>query len=170
LVRVLALLLAWGCAVLASAVINAPPSVRAGAAVVHVLSLVVAFGAVIVIDWHGLLWLAGRRGLHESTRLAAGASPLIWLGLLGLLASGALLDPDLSSPLAWTKLLLVLVVSLNGAFTSTTARLLRELPPTSRAAALPRQLQARVISSTAISQAAWCGAIAIGFSTAIGRS
>jgi hypothetical protein len=64
----------------------------------------------------------------------------------------------------------VLVVSLNGAFTSTTARLLRELPPNSMSAALPRQLQARVISSTAVSQAGWWGAIAIGFSTAISRS
>ena len=34
-------------------------ALRPVALALHVLSLVVSFGAVLVIDWHGLLWLAG---------------------------------------------------------------------------------------------------------------
>lgn len=168
--RMAVVLLAWCCAVLASGLLSPPPSVIMGATVLHVLSLVLAFGSVVVIDWHGLLWLLGRRGLHESTRLAAAAGPLIWLGLAGLLASGALLDPDLSSPMAWTKLILVLAVALNGAMTSTTARLLRDLPRTVLPPSLPRHLQAKVFTATAVSQIGWWGAITIGFITTARRA
>jgi hypothetical protein len=162
-------LLAWGCAVLAAAVLHPPPTVQSGATVVHVLALAVGFGAVVVIDWQGLLWLAGRRGLHESIRLAASVTPLVWLGLVGLLASGAFLDPDMTSLLTWTKLLFVLAVGLNGATSARIARVLRALPPTTSAANLPWPLQARVVVATAVSEIAWWGAVAIGFATSIRR-
>ena len=168
--RMSVVLLAWCASVLASGLLSPPPSVIVGATVLHVLSLVLAFGSVVVIDWHGLLWLMGRRGLHESTRLAAAAGPLIWLGLAGLLASGALLNPDLGSPMAWTKLILVLAVALNGAMTSTTARLLCDLPRTVLPTSLPRHLQAKVFTATAVSQIGWWGAITIGFITTARRA
>lgn len=169
-VRLLSVLLAWCCAVIAAGLLSPPPSVIVAATVVHVLSLVLAFGAVLVVDWHGLLWLLGRRGLHESTRLAAAAGPLIWAGLAGLLASGALLNPDLSSAKTWTKLILVLTVALNGALTSTTARLLQDLPRSVVPASLPRHLQAKVFTATTVSQIGWWGAITIGFITTASRS
>ena len=49
-------------ALLVSTVVPADHALRPLAVSLHVLSLVVSFGAVLVIDWHGLLWLAGRRG------------------------------------------------------------------------------------------------------------
>jgi hypothetical protein len=140
--------------------------VRGGAVIVHVLSLVIAFGAVVVIDWHGLLWLTGTRGLRELTRLAAAAGPLIWMGLAGLLASGAFLEPDMSSPTTWTKLTLVLAVGLNGALTSTINRSLSDLPRATGLSVLPPGLRARLVTATVVSQLGWWGAIIIGFSTA----
>jgi transposase-like protein len=161
--RMMLLLLAWAASVLASTLVEVGPMVHELAVTAHVLSLVVAFGSVVVVDWHGLLWLARRRGLHESTRIAAAVSPLIWIGLVGLLASGALLSPDLSSPLTWVKLTFVLVVALNGAMTSTTAELLRELPPSRSAALLPRRVRTRIFVTATVSQIAWWAAIVIGF-------
>ena len=129
----------------------------------HVLSLVVSFGAVLVIDWHGLLWLAGRRGLTESTRLAAGAGPLIWGGLAGLMATGAFLHPDLSSPLTVTKLGLVLAVAWNGAAMSALRRRMAQLPAYVKPADLPRRDWRLMMTATVISQVGWWGAILIGF-------
>ncbi|MGH3368076.1 MAG: transposase [Nocardioidaceae bacterium] len=164
--RLLLVVLVWAGTLLVSTQVTATESVRAGALVVHVLSLVVAFGAVLVVDWHGVLWLASRRGLHESIRLAAASVPLIWTGVVGLLASGAFLNPDLSTGLTWVKLLLVLVVALNGTVTASTAGRLRDLPRSVAPAGLPRNLQARVMTATAVSQVGWWGAILIGFLTA----
>ncbi|CAN7168740.1 transposase [Terrabacter sp. LjRoot27] len=130
---------------------------------VHVLALVVSFGAVLVIDWHGLLWLAGRRRLTESTRLAAGAGPLIWGGLAGLIASGALLHPDLGSPLTVTKLVLVLAVAWNGAAMSALRRRMAQLPAYVTPGNLPRRDWRLMMTATVVSQIGWWGAILIGF-------
>jgi transposase-like protein len=163
--RLLGVLAAWGCALLLSLVATAAERVVGLAAAVHVLCLAVAFGAVIVVDWHGLLWLAGRRGLLESTRLAAASAPLIWCGLGGLMVSGAFLHPDLTRPLTWTKLLLVLLLGVNGAVTGHTARALRRLPPSVSHTEVPRRLKATVACAAGISQIGWWGTILIGFLT-----
>jgi hypothetical protein len=136
---------------------------RPVALALHVISLVIAFGAVLVIDWHGLLWLFGRRGLTESTRLAAAAGPLIWGGLFGLIASGALLHPNISSPLTVVKMLLVLMVAWNGAAMSTLRRRMAQLPPYIKPTDLPVRDWAMLMAATVISQIGWWGAIIIGF-------
>jgi transposase-like protein len=146
-----------------STLVPATYELRPVAQSLHVLSLVVAFGAVLVIDWHGLLWLAGRRGLTESTRLAAGAGPLIWGGLAGLIATGALLHPNLHSPLTVTKLVLVLAVAWNGAAMSALRRRMAQLPAYVKPADLPRRDWRLMMTATVISQVGWWGAIIIGF-------
>ena len=150
-------------ALLVSTVVPADYPLRPVALSLHVLSLVVSFGAVLVIDWHGLLWLAGRRGLTESTRLAAGAGPLIWGGLAGLMATGALLHPNLQSPLTVTKLVLVLAVAWNGAAMSALRRRMAQLPAYVKPADLPRRDWRLMMTATVISQVGWWGAILIGF-------
>jgi len=109
-----AVALAWGASASVSALVSPSEALGQVALSLHVLALAVGFGAVIVVDWHALLWLMGARGLRESARLAAAARPLIWLGLAGLLVSGAMLEPDLGSGLTWVKLSCVLVIALNG--------------------------------------------------------
>ncbi|MEO7448490.1 MAG: transposase [Humibacillus sp.] len=150
-------------AVLVSTVVPSTYAMRPAVVALHVLSLVLSLGAVLVIDWHGLLWLAGRRGLTESTRLAAAAGPLIWGGLAGLLASGALLHPDLSSPLTDIKLVLVLTVAWNGAAMSALRRRLARLPPHVMPADLARRDWQLMMTATVVSQIGWWGAVLIGF-------
>ncbi len=169
LARCLIIATAWALSLLLSTVLQTGPLVRDVALTVHVISLVVAFGAVLVIDWHGLLWLAGRRSFHESLRLAAATAPLIWLGVTGLLCSGALLGPDLSNPLTVTKLVLVLGAALNGAVVSVTRQVLAAAPYGVSILTLPRHLRRRMMTSTVISQSCWWGAIAIGFISTANR-
>jgi hypothetical protein len=157
---ILAALLA---AVAVSRVVPTDYALRPAVLALHVLALVVSFGAVLVIDWHGLLWLAGRRGLTESTRLAAGAGPLIWGGLAGLIVSGALLHPNLSSPLTVTKLVLVLAVAWNGAAMSALRRRTAQLPAYVKPGDLPARDWRLMMTATVVSQLGWWGAILIGF-------
>lgn len=157
------LLVALLAAVAVSVAVPADYPGRPTIVALHVVSLVVSFGAVLVIDWHGILWLLGLRQLAESTRLAAATGPVIWAGLAGLIASGALLHPDLSSPLTILKLFLVLAVAWNGAAMSVFRRRLARLPPTTKPAELPKTDWRILAISSTISQVGWWGAIIIGF-------
>lgn len=55
--------------------------------------LVAGFAAVLTLGWFGLRWLLGKHSLHRLVETAAQAHLLIWLGLAGLVASRALLQP-----------------------------------------------------------------------------
>ena len=129
----------------------------------HVMSLVLSFGAVLLVDWHGLLWLSGRRALTESTRLAAAASPIIWAGLGGLFLTGTLLRPDIGSPLTLLKLALVLAVCVNGAVMAPVRLRLASLSADASPVDVPEREWHRMMLSTAISQVGWWGAVVIGF-------
>jgi hypothetical protein len=105
---------AWLLSVTLSTAVHVDTFVHNIAVVLHVLFLVVAFGAIILVDWHGFLWLIGRRELAEIIRLDGAATPLIWGGLAGMLATGVFLTPHLNNPMTDVKLAAVLVLSLNG--------------------------------------------------------
>lgn len=132
-------------------------------AALHVMSLVASFGAVLLVDWHGLLWLAGRRALTESTRLAAAASPIIWAGLGGLFVTGTLLRPDIGSPLTLVKLALVLAVCVNGAVMAPVRLKLAELSADASPVDVPEREWRRMMLATTVSQIGWWGAVVIGF-------
>jgi len=168
--RIVLIVIAWSLAVLAAMRVTPSDDVQSVALVLHVLALVVAFGAVVVVDWHGLLWMAGRRGLSESTRLAASASPLIWGGVAGLLCTGVLLNPDPSRPLTWVKLCLVLVLAVNGAGLSRLRRDTAHLGAVASLAQLPRRLRHTMATAMLVSQASWWGVIVIGFVTSAQRA
>jgi hypothetical protein len=162
---------AWALAVLAAAVFPLRgPQLAHGALFVHLVSMAVGFGAVVMVDVYGLLWLFGARTLSEVVALAAAAHGVISLGVGGLLASGIALRPDLSSPLARLKLLLVLVLMLNGVAAQRTLQALkRSLPTDLRGASIPWMAFQRVLFAALVSQSTWWGAIAIGFVTNAGR-
>ncbi len=153
-----------------SALIHPPSGVYRAGVVVHVLCLVVGFGAVVLVDWYGLLWIAGRRELSEARRLAEGAAPLIWASIVGLLASATVLRPDLGEVLTWVKLISVLVIVLNGVWVSTLSRMFAGLPAQQGLVELPSRLRARLLSSALVSQLSWWVAIAIGLITSARRS
>jgi hypothetical protein len=119
---------AWLLSVTLSAAVHVDTVAHNFAVVLHVLSLVVAFGAIILVDWHGFLWLIGRRHLSEILRLDGAATPLIWGGLAGMLATGVFLNPHLSNPMTDVKLAAVLVLSLNGIMLIPLMRRLARLP------------------------------------------
>lgn len=126
----------------------------------HLAALVVGFGAVLTVDWFGLLWTIRRRTLVAVLDTAHGAHSLIWLGLLGLSVSGSLLSPDLSSPLTDLKLVAVLAVAINGIHVG---RLQSLLGPYADGRTPPRSLIVSGALAVLVSQAAWWTATAIGF-------
>jgi len=158
---------AWALAVLATAVVPArDPQVAGVALFIHLVSMAVGFGAVVMVDVYGLLWLFGARTLSELVALAKVAHGVIALGVAGLLASGIPLRPDLTSGLARLKLLLVLVLMLNGvAAQRALHRLQATLPTDLRGASIPWVAFQRVLFAALVSQSTWWGAIAIGFVT-----
>jgi transposase-like protein len=161
--RLVIVVLGFLAAVFVSQFVPADYPLRPVAVALHVVSLVASLGAVLLVDWHGLLWLAGQRRLAESTRLAAAASPIIWLGLAGLVVTGALLRPAIDAPLTLLKLALVLAVAVNGAVMSPVRRRLADLAEYASRADVPARDWRRMMGATLVSQVGWWGAVVIGF-------
>jgi hypothetical protein len=155
--------LAWLLTVILSAAVHVDALVHTIAVVLHVLSLVLAFGAIILVDWHGFLWLIGRRGLAEIIRLDGAATPLIWGGLAGMLATGVFLNPHLTNPMTDVKLAAVLVLSLNGIMLIPLTRRLARLPTSSSFKDLTVGQRTHLLLCLVISQVCWWTAIVIGF-------
>ncbi|ARZ68555.1 hypothetical protein M1P56_31325 [Streptomyces sp. HU2014] len=161
----------WAAAVWTAVHLTADPLLHDVALFAHLASLVVGFGAVLTVDWLGLLWLLGRRPLPEVLRTADAVHLPIWLGLAGLVGSGVLLHPDPGSPLTQVKLGLVLLVALNGVHAWTLGPALAALsgprgadaPGDAPGAPVSRALTARCASTVLVSQLGWWGATVIGF-------
>src|SRR5882724_3314333 len=62
-----AVVLGWVTAVMLSEVVRPNSQWHSMALFVHLASLVAGFGAVLVIDWTGLLWVIGRRTFLDVT-------------------------------------------------------------------------------------------------------
>ncbi|MGQ0778338.1 MAG: hypothetical protein ACT4NY_28680 [Pseudonocardiales bacterium] len=148
-----------GSVVWAASHLQPDETLRTGALFVHLAALVVGFGTVIAVDWIALLWLLGRRSLDDLMKVASAAHLPIWLGLIGLVFSGALCGPDLSAVLTWIKLCLVLLVTLNGLHVYALGERLRGL----RDGMVPAGLLRRAGTAAALSQLGWWGAMIIGF-------
>lgn len=149
----------------ASTHLHPDPALHTAALFVHLASMALGFGAVLVIDYYGLLWLTGRCTLAEALTTADRLHTPVWAGLAGLVGSGALLHPDLGSALTRTKLALVLVLTLNGLQARILARHLAR--PTASAHPKAPALRPRTLlwgaATAAVSQICWWGAVAIGF-------
>ncbi|MFI1172637.1 hypothetical protein [Streptomyces melanogenes] len=139
--------------------LQADATLHTAALFVHLASLVLGFGAVLAVDYYGALWLMGRKTLREVLDFTAPLHVPVWVGLGGLLFSGAFLHPDLGSPLTCVKLGLVLVLALNGVQASALHRRLA----TVNGESVRPALLIRSAVTAAVSQAAWWGAVTIGF-------
>ncbi|GGP77382.1 hypothetical protein [Streptomyces melanogenes] len=139
--------------------LQADATLHTAALFVHLASLVLGFGAVLAVDYYGALWLMGRKTLREVLDFTAPLHVPVWVGLGGLLFSGAFLHPDLGSPLTCVKLGLVLVLALNGVQASA---LHRRLAAVNGEPVRPALLIRSAVTA-AVSQAAWWGAVTIGF-------
>lgn len=155
----LAVCLGWAATTWIALHLRADVTLHTAALFVHLASLVLGFGAVLAIDYYGVLWLTGRKTRREVLDFTAPLHLPVWAGLGGLLFSGAFLHPDLSSPLTCVKLGLVLVLSLNGVQASALHHRLASVD----GGPVSRSLMIRAAVTASVSQAAWWGAVAIGF-------
>jgi hypothetical protein len=153
---------AWLASVLIGGFLDPGVQIHRVALAAHILALVLSFGAILVLDWVGLLWLLGRRDVHDTRRLDSAAQPLIWGGLAILLISGALLHPDLSSPPTQIKLVSILVLMLNGLVLTKTMKQLHQLPPETLFTAMAAGLRARLLAALCISQTCWWTSVLVG--------
>ncbi|HEY6687063.1 MAG TPA: hypothetical protein VI094_12740 [Propionibacteriaceae bacterium] len=143
-----------------STLVNPPHWLQLVALFIHLISLVVGFGSVLAVDWYGLLSLSRRVTIGDVVLTAERMTPLIWIGLAGLTASGVLLKPDLGSWLVVIKLCCVLGVGIVGVLALATSRQMeRQMPiPT-------RSLIHRGMLLAGLSQSFWWTAVLIGFIT-----
>lgn len=152
----------WAASIWVSTLLAPPTWLHTSAVFLHLASLVVGLGAVLMVEWYALLWATEWRTVRDLRQVDITLKPLIWAGLIGLLASGALLQPDLESPTTIVKLVAVLLVSINGvALTQWTAYLGR-FPRKMRFRALPTRARVRFIATAVLSQLAWWTAVVIG--------
>ena len=154
---------AWTTSVAIGSMLTVDPVMHRLAVIAHILSLVGTFGAILLVDWVGFLWLIGRRRLNETSRLESAAMPLIWGGLAGLLLTGALMHPDTGSPLTLVKLAAVLVLMLNGILLIPLMRRLHLLPTTTRFQDVSPGQRAHLLLGLSISQTCWWTTIVVGF-------
>ena len=153
---------AWAGSIGLSTVLAPPEWLHLTALFVHLASLIVGLGAVLMVEWYALLWASEWRTVHDLRRVDKTLRLPIWLGLFGLLASGALLQPDLESPLTIVKLVAVLILALNGvALTRFTTRFV-QFPLKMRFTSLPIRVRISFIGTAVLSQLAWWTAVGIG--------
>lgn len=149
-ILVAAPLVVWACQV-----VHLPPQVHDVALFVHLGALILGFGGVLCVDWVAALFIMRRRTFLEMVRAADNAAIPIWAGYAGLVLSGLLLEPNLHSPATAVKLVLVLVIGLNGVVALGVHR------------ALAREADLRWLalggSVAIISQLGWWGATIVGF-------
>jgi hypothetical protein len=146
--------------VLLSTLFNPPHWLQVIALFVHLISLVVGFGSVLAVDWYGLLSLSRRVTIGDVLLTAERMTPLIWIGLTGLTASGVVLKPDLTSWLIVLKLGCVLGVGIVGVLALSTSRLMERQMPTPA-----RSVVRRGMVLAGASQTFWWTAVIIGFLT-----
>jgi hypothetical protein len=129
---------------------------------IHLVSFITGFGAVIVVDSFGLLWLAGRRPMEHVNRVAHVSQRLIWLGWFGLVASGSFLivQKGYVDHLMMIKLFAVAMLGLNGIFLHFIKKGLERLASQEQVSQLT---MFRIGLSSTISQLGWWTALAIGF-------
>jgi hypothetical protein len=154
---------AWTLSIILGTTLRVEGVVHTIALIAHILALVVAFGAILTLDWHGMLWLLGKRQLAETIRLDGAATPVIWGGMAGLLVTGIFLNPNIANPLTVIKLVAVLVLMVNGIALIPLMRRLVQNSPTATFGQLTRGQRFHLLACLTLSQLCWWTAIAIGF-------
>ncbi|WP_203781706.1 hypothetical protein [Paractinoplanes rishiriensis] len=158
-VPVLAILAGWTVVLLTAPHLRTSDGVHRIALFVHLASLVLGFGAVLTLDWSGLMWILRHHDLFTLVRVAQVVHVPIWLGLGGLTLSGMLLGPDTGSPWTVLKLLAVLAVAINGLGAAVVQRRLLALDGRQP----PAKLMLTAVLVATVSQAGWWTATVVGF-------
>jgi len=145
-------------AIWVSAHVHPDPVLRNVALFVHLASLVLGFGAVLVADYFIILWVIRRFTFAEAIGGVARLQMPIWIGLLGLVLSGVLLNPDLAGGMTRVKLVFIALLTLNGLQATILGRRME-----ASAGELSVQLLIWGAVTTTVSQVCWWGSVWIGF-------
>jgi hypothetical protein len=145
-------------AVFISSRVQISPPLHSIALFGHLASLIVGFGSVVGVDYFGLLWFLRRIPLETMLLQADRMSPLIWLGLGGLIVTGSVMEPQLAAPFTLIKMGCVVGIGIVGVLALSTKRTMMRQMPTVSSSVLKRGL---LLAAT--SQALWWSAVLIGF-------
>jgi hypothetical protein len=152
-------------AVFVSSRVQIPPMLHSIALFAHLASLIVGFGSVVGVDYFGLLWFLRRIPLETMLLQADRMSPLIWLGLGGLIVSGSVMEPQLGASLTLITMGCVVGIGMVGVLALSTKRTMMRQMPRVSSSVLKRGL---LLAAT--SQALWWSAVLIGFLNMRSRS
>ncbi len=129
---------------------------------IHLTSLIVAFGAVMVTDHFGFRWMRNRMPFSRLVKVAATTQKLIWIGWGGLILAGVpllILKGEIDR-LMVLKLYCAVLAGLNGYGLHL---ILKSIKRYEDSDTVPTLLLFRLGLALAISQIAWWGAFIIGF-------
>jgi hypothetical protein len=129
---------------------------------IHLASVIAGLGATVVLDAKAVLWVGGRADLADVTRMERSVTPLAWIGIAGLLTSGAFLSPDLGMPPTALKMTAVFLAAANGVAVGRLTDELRRLPEGIRFRRLPPRLKWWCAGSASLSQLSWWTAVVLG--------
>lgn len=152
----------WGDSVLVGSLLAPPQPVRVGMLALHLASMILGLGAVLVLDHTGLQYVFGRKTFQDVMKMTEETHLPIWLGFGGLLLSGAFLAPTLNKPIVLLKMVLVLGCGLGGVNAMRLSGKARQWRPASPKERPPIGLLVQVLGAGGVSQLCWWGAFAVG--------
>ncbi|CAM3899668.1 hypothetical protein [Smaragdicoccus niigatensis] len=148
-----------GAAIWMSQHLTVDPALRLAGLFLHLVALAIGFGAVLIADYHLILWVLGRSTLSDAVRSAERVGIPIWVGLAGLVVSGMVLSPVLSSALTQVKVVAVLILTVNGIQAMALGRKMGAVGT----GTLPVGLMLRGGATATVSQICWWIAVGVGF-------
>lgn len=138
-------------------------TVKRVAVMIHALSFVLGFGAVLSVMLCGLRVVLGKLAFSVAAKTAVTVDPGIWLGFALMVSSGALLNPNLLSNWMRAKLVLSLLACVNGILALPSMKTLLTLPTTGGLEVVPRPLRVQLLTQTTISQLSWWAMVFISY-------
>jgi hypothetical protein len=129
---------------------------------IHLASLILGFGSVLVTDLYGVLWIRDRVRFRQLVHLSGITGWFVWAGWGGMVASGIplILLKGAIDDLMIVKFFFVALVGLNGI---PLHMLQRRLKSFAEGDDVPDIFMFRLGLSLFVSQLGWWGAILIGF-------
>lgn len=135
----------------------------------HLASVIAGLGATVVLDMKALFWTLGRASLADLRHVEHAVTPVAWIGIVGLLVTGAFLAPDLHSPFTVIKMIAVLIAALNGIAVGRLTDELTRMPASARFWRSPARLRWWCLGTATTSQIAWWTAVIVGMLNTAGR-
>ncbi len=129
----------------------------------HLLTLAFVAIVILIADHDGLAYIRSKKQILNTTKVKR-LHNLVWMGLIGMLATGLALladEPDVLEESAfYVKMLMVLALFINGIAIGQLAKLSTITP----FANLTKSQKRKLLLSGAISASCWIGAALLGFS------